>query len=89
MTPNQSSETKRDSTVVADVLPPQDEQHTFSLETISQQRVTGEHPPIRATSTDNEIILVASAPYASEIISSNLQNSEPEDTLPDYLDQHR
>ncbi len=89
MTPNQSSETKRDSTVVADLLPPQDEHHDTPTQNLSQQRITGEHPLVRATSTDNEIVSVASVPFASEITSTNLQNSEPEDTLPDYLDQHR
>lgn len=91
MTDCPSSETKLDPHVVEikeDTLPPSIENATV-LPPLPRpvHRVTGEHPPVRATSTDDDTLTPVVT--GQENTSANLQNCEPEDTLPDYLDQHR
>lgn len=90
MTPYQASENEDDPAVTEvkqDMLPPESEDTVQPVLRKSQHQVTGEHPPVRATSTDHDVLPPVLA--GDEILSANLHNQEPEDTLPDYLDQHR
>ncbi len=90
MTDCPSSETKRDPHVVEmkeDTLPPAIENAPLRSPLRPVRRVTGEHPPVRATSTDEDTLTPVVT--GQENTSANLQNCEPEDTLPEYLDQHR
>lgn len=84
------SETRLDPTVVElkeDMLPPQIEDSPLVPSSPRSVSITGEHPPVRATSTDEDTLTPVTT--GEEERSAKLQNCEPEDTLPDYLDQHR
>lgn len=88
MSPHRASENNQDPAAVeTDLLPPAENvDEPLSLEA-PIHRVTGEHPAIRATSTDADTLTPIQP--SSQETPTDLQDTEPEDTLPDVLDQQR